>query len=65
MDTIEQVFNWRASVGELAELFELSSERVRQLIKAHVIDVERDGKIEVVRAMHSYCYYVRHGEPKI
>lgn len=62
--TLEQAFYWRVSVGELAELFELTSERVRQLIGLGIIDREADGKIEVIRAMHGYSDYLRHGDPK-
>jgi len=59
--TPAEIAEFTLSVAELAEWFELSSERVRQLVKLGCFEQREDGRIPLQRALLNYERLLTHG----
>lgn len=55
------VSRFTVTVAQLAEMFNLSSERIRQLIKLGAFEQEEDGCIPLQRAIINYERLLAHG----
>ena len=56
-----EIGQWTLSIAEMAEWFELSPERVRQLCRSGIFEQDENGQIFLQRALLNYERLLAHG----